>query len=147
MSETRKKKATRVTKLPDKPSALIRLALRDLEAVERMPKRYRIDMYAIHDPADDGVCEVCFAGAVMARSFKLPPDKLSMPRDVTNEPEKLWALDSFRRGFVENAFQEMDRERPDGVPPAYRVPDYSHSPSRFKASMRRIATRLAKHGH
>ena len=56
---------------PSKPSELIRLALRDLRSVERS-KKYSVNMHAWHQPLSDQVCEVCLAGAVMARSLKVP---------------------------------------------------------------------------
>lgn len=59
--------------LPSKPSALIRLAIEDLIAVEQSPK-YRVDMESWHRAGImDDICNVCLAGAVIANSLKYSP--------------------------------------------------------------------------
>jgi hypothetical protein len=58
-----------VNKLPEKPSELIEVALRDLELCIKDPN-YRVDMTTWHAPMN-GVCLVCLAGAVMAKSLGL----------------------------------------------------------------------------
>lgn len=56
------------TQLPDKKSELIRLAIADLEKCEQDPN-YTIDMTRWHEPRYDGVCQVCLAGSVMAKTL------------------------------------------------------------------------------
>lgn len=96
--------------LPDKPSALIRLALADLEATEKMPE-YHINMREFHEGmiSTEFKCEVCFAGAVMARTIKVSPFMNAMPDDFDDATEaKLNALDAFRSGDIEAAFVYLD---------------------------------------
>jgi len=50
--------------LPDKLSDIILIALEDLRKVERS-KKYKVYMGVWHSP--NGVCSVCFAGAVMSQ--------------------------------------------------------------------------------
>lgn len=96
-------------KLPKLPSSLVAVARRDLMAVHRLRKTYRIDMGLWHSPTptlvfEGGpVCSVCQAGAVIARSLKVAPDVPVMPFDF--EPvtrNALLALDLLRRGRVHN---------------------------------------------
>lgn len=81
-----------MNKLPDTPSALIRVAIADMEKVLSMPQRYRIVMNTWHNPIDiytqeefaseDMRCCVCFAGSVMAQTLGID-DKLSV--DVADD--------------------------------------------------------------
>lgn len=104
--------------LPDKPSALIRVALDDLGVIENSPE-YRVDMRVWHYPVEDnegeftGVCEVCLAGAVMARLSGFNPALDLTPHpacgyslDLTN---KLLALDWFRAGQIDEGLLRMGR--------------------------------------
>lgn len=133
----------KVVKLPEKPSALIRLALRDLEKVERS-RRYRIDMEVYHVP--NGHCRVCFAGAVMAYTLKVARDFNSFTAHELPEQKKMYALDCARRGAVESMFGYLDAHRPDGMPMYVAAAPYGKEPKAFKRDMRSLATRLAKHG-
>lgn len=94
---------------PSKPSELIRLALRDLRAVERS-KKYTVDMGSWHEPNEDtGVCHVCLAGAVMARSLKAGRDYDLTPSEMwTHGVSPVWhdrlvALDDLRSGDLAGA--------------------------------------------
>lgn len=62
------------TQLPDKPSELIRLALKDLRKTERQFWKYKIDMDIWHSGKTSTLsrCSVCLAGAVMAQTLKTP---------------------------------------------------------------------------
>ncbi len=83
--------------LPDKPSALLRLALRDLEACER-DTRYIIDMQDWHEPRGD-LCHVCLSGAVMTQSLAMDRFYSCNPADFDHElASKLEALDEARVG-------------------------------------------------
>jgi len=95
-------------KLPKKLSKLAALALEDLKKVERS-RRYVVDMGAWHEPADenDGLCYVCFAGAVMAKTCKL--DRNATEEAMLGGPEssKFQALNYLRTGNVEMAYRAM----------------------------------------
>ena len=66
---------TYTSKLPDQPSALIRVALDDLKKCMGDPT-YEINMAKWHKPlanqGNSALCSVCLAGAVLAQTFKIP---------------------------------------------------------------------------
>jgi hypothetical protein len=132
--------------LPDKASDLIEIALEDLEKIEKDP-RYRIDMNKWHEPyqGPDGrpVCLVCFAGGVMASRLGIKPTEWA----CTTGPEagKLDALDCFRNGDIESAYECLERENPlpdDDV----TITPYCHYPEDFKSDMRNLAAQLRAAG-
>ena len=101
-----------MSKLPDKPSELIRVALADLAKCELDP-RYRINMGTWHKPTDteEAECMVCLAGAVMAKSLGAPMSmkytpSVYAPDDVSTQ--KLYALDLFRTGEVIAACERLE---------------------------------------
>lgn len=58
--------------LPDKPSELFELALKDFEWVETHPQEFVVNMSNWLLPGgEDSLCSVCLAGAVMARTLNL----------------------------------------------------------------------------
>lgn len=132
-----------------KPSELIRVALADLEAVEK-DDRYRVDMRVWHgrsDESKEGPCFVCLAGAVMAKSLGADLYNYLVPYDFGEEIDyRLIALDSFRQGFVEAALVHLSVEPVVGVVPYMTVVPYEDNPVRFKADMHTMATHLEEHG-
>ena len=100
-----------MNKLPDKPSELLLLSLDALLKVQADPN-FKLHMGYYAKPWADGVCLVCHAGAIMAKS--LPKGKfkkflslnvgtsnsnLSMVYD-SDTCKKLLSLDYFRNGFI-----------------------------------------------
>lgn len=96
------------TKLPDKPSKLILIALEDLEKVEG-DSRYVIDMGNWHiTPMAGDKCHVCFAGSVMAMRDGLKEWEMAIPHSFLRQDErKLTALNAFRIGMVGNGLASM----------------------------------------
>ena len=112
---------TYTSKLPDKPSALIRAALDDLKKCMADPT-YEINMATWHKPLvnqrDSAHCSVCLAGAVLAQTFKIPasepiaalrpfgtPGVPANPLDPLvrrfhGDIDKLRAIDDFRAGAI-----------------------------------------------
>jgi hypothetical protein len=84
-------------KLPQRPSALIRLACDDAEKVFRTPG-YKLNMVEWHTGTDDGTCHVCFAGAVMAGTLGAPKGTFRQTQDFGVDQAALRALNSFRTG-------------------------------------------------
>lgn len=83
-----------------KPSELIRVALADLDKCDRDPQ-YEVYMQDWHSPGENGCCLVCFAGAVMAKSFGLSPDSEHHPDDFAPlVGARLEAVDFFRMGAI-----------------------------------------------
>lgn len=137
-----KTKTKKQLKLPSKPSALIRVALKDLDRVERN-KKYRVDMNVWHEP--NGQCAVCFAGAVMTRA--IPPTEnylfSKFPRDME---AKFDALDSLRGGLIDFALDSMNMPKPPKLPKYVIITPYSVSAKGFKKDMCSLACLLEKHG-
>lgn len=132
-------------KLPDKPSALIRLALRDLEKCERSSK-YKVEMAYWHDP--NGKCKVCLAGSVIAKTLGVKPNQQLHPDDCTDNDtrRKLFALNAFRLGGIHGGLDEMGIERPNTIPMTVPREFYKENSTKFKVFMRGVATMLAKEG-
>lgn len=140
-----KAKSKKPVTLPDKPSALIRLALQDLEKAEKS-RLYAIEMRDWHAPK--GVCEVCFAGSVMAYSLGAKRHDLVTPRYFDDDTRrKLIALNFFRCGRIEDGLCEMGHSLPAGVPSwDSSICHYADDHKHFKSSMRSMAKMLAKAG-
>jgi hypothetical protein len=131
--------------LPDKLSALITAALKDLSEAEKSP-RCTVDMRDWYHPRGDQ-CSVCLAGATIAARTdyhrRIYPAKLGYGSDTFN---KLTALDTIRCGGIESALTLLGLSKPRGLPDWVDVTDYADNPKKFKAAMRNIAKRLREHG-
>lgn len=106
-------------KLSEKPSEAIKQALEDLKACIEDPN-YIINFTDWHSPRyvdhtdqfgngiDRKVCEVCFAGAVMAKTFECPIEEEIAPSAFDKRTEKMFsALDNFRAGNVESGLSDL----------------------------------------
>ena len=129
-----------------KPSALVRLALRDEEKAHTS-RRYRVVMRAWHKPGKFK-CAVCFAGAVMAFTLDADPMHDLCPEWFDhNTSNCLLALNYFRIGNVyeglytmglsdmgekRGSHRELDRE----------VTPYADDRDAFRAEMEKIAMEL-----
>ena len=101
-----KPKFKKFGKLPGQPSKLIRIALADLEKVEKSPA-YVIDMSRWHEPRGER-CYVCLAGAVISRTLSATPGLFKHPCHYGKEYYALLALNCFRMGKISNAFFYLD---------------------------------------
>lgn len=120
--------------LPNKPSALLSMAMKDLERVER-DGRYVIDMQKWHMPRADGsLCSICMAGAVLTKHMD-PKDICANPEGIFDLPTtmKLMAIDFMRCGSVRDACHMLGH---DVVIIANRqVPQYDDNPEEFRLAM------------
>lgn len=157
-------------RLPRRPSALIRAALADLAKVEADPT-YAVDMTSWHgmnwvnpihpDAAEDReedmreLCCVCLAGAMMAKTFKVPYGDSATPRQLllmeevsAGDMNALEALDELRAGNVHGAFRDLRMDVPTAfVGRAYvEVADYDQDRAEFRADMERLADELEEAG-
>lgn len=133
--------------LPDKPSELIRLAIADLEKVEKRPDLYTVNMDMWHRPrrGPRETCAVCLAGAVMAGSLKIPSDHEMLPANFSVDTrDKLRALDLFRFGAVSPAAREMGYQTK--LTGNRRVTPYEVSPYDFKMDMLGMADAFESEG-
>jgi len=127
----------RNTEPPSLPSELLTLALRDLSWVEEHPT------YTISMGSWVWNCKVCFAGAVMARRFKIP-DGLCGPALFTKEwKNAFWALDCFRQGYITSGLCHLDIKRAFN---RVHVCSYWQGPASFKRSMRNLIILLRREG-
>lgn len=145
-----------MTALPDTPSALLTLALDDLEKAEA-DERYVIDMSRWHEMRH-GSCVVCLAGAVMAFSLKTPFGLNSGPIMHSEvDRAKLEAIDYLREGSYVSGLRVL-------LGPDYNAPkidevadlmrharkghhySYRNDAAGFKAGLRAVAAVLKERG-
>lgn len=96
-----------------KPSELIRHALKDLSTVEKQRDTYRIDMDKWHQP--NSHCTVCFAGSVMAQTFRTDPKKELCPSELhidVRSRRRLALLNRVREGEVYSFVQRFYYDEP-----------------------------------
>lgn len=132
-----------MNRLPNSPSKLIRLALDDMRKVERS-KDYKIDLSIWHDGTEgdgNGQCVVCFAGSVMSKSLHVSKTKDVGPEELGGDiRDKLYALDSFRCGWIRDGLEEMSRKDLGNMLPFNTlVPDYKDDRAGFKRAMSEMA--------
>jgi hypothetical protein len=91
--------------LPNKPSELIALTVKDMELCAQDP-RYRLWGASWHAQRD-GRCLVCLAGSVMAQTIGVEPSDDVSPASLLErqlitdiDRQKLVALEDLRNGFV-----------------------------------------------
>jgi len=134
--------------LPNKPSALIRVALIDLEKAETNPV-FAIDMSVYHTPIKSvSTCCVCFAGCVMATSKESGNGTMHLgPADFCSKTEaKLAALDYFREGLIYSGLSRMGIDCPESMKITHTITSYYTSPIHFKEDMHVLANDLEKRG-
>ena len=132
--------------LPDKPSELLALALFDLEKVERSSE-YEVIMGDWHQPKKSGVCEVCMAAAVMAKTLKVDRLITRMPSDFETDTEKkLCAIDYLRRGDLTVALYVLGFDHPRFLVGEIDVVDYQDDPQQFKKDMQDLIKALKGEG-
>lgn len=111
-----------MNRLPDKPSELLRVALSHFLACEQDSK-YVIDMSRWYHAVHETMCEVCFAGSVIAGN--LMPDVVNttfgtvsiVPWYFDDDTEnKLCALDAIRQGGIFEFFNNLDLVKPESLP-------------------------------
>jgi hypothetical protein len=136
--------------LPRTPSALIELALADLEKAENSD-RYVVDMTTWHD-GDRYGCAVCLAGSVMAFSLGFDSDLPAEPADIGGDDMRaLYALDCLRTGQIDDGLDYLDIEIPEQRKDELgrwrrNVTHYEDYPDKFKADMRELAADLKELG-
>lgn len=136
-------------KLPDKPSELIRLALKDQAKILKS-KTYVVDMDYWHTPIPSHPslkCVVCFAGGVISQTLKCPTYARKFPEDFNQDTRnKLRALDQLRKGEISEAYILLGIPHPSGIPRKVEVPSYHSDKKKFRAAMFKLAKLLEKRG-
>lgn len=145
-----------MSRLPKRPSKLLLVALRDLRAIEQ-DSRYTVDMRVWHNPefsygllGSVRVCEVCLAGAVIARSFRTPIQRGVTPGNLTpSRRRKLYALDAFRQGCIHSGLhwlQISSDEIPPELPLRVEVVSYHDDRDLWHKQMFQLVRRLQRVG-
>jgi len=134
--------------LPNKPSELLKLAMKDLGKCERSPK-YNVHMMKWHSGFEREACYVCLAGSVMAKTFNEDPKTEHHPGDYDNKTAmKLHWLDDARMGRVyhhTDVFSDKIQLKLlsfDHV----SFPRYGVNRTLFKAGIRKIVKQLQAAG-
>lgn len=137
--------------LPNLPSALLNLALDDLELVEKNPA-YTIDMMAWHRP-NAKTCSVCLAGSVIAVSLGKKPTSNVMIGDLSgSDRRKLLALNAMRSGLPCLALRYLDIDKTDAAREYMTsktygsITPYIINKAAFKSELRELAAELEKAG-
>lgn len=132
-----------MTNLPEKPSELIRLALRYLRLAETN-SAYTVDMMVWHYPdAKTGKCRIGLAGAIMAGCLDADPTKQLTPYGYPAQTvQKLCALNRFRQGRIKHALNAMHIYPDDRTPPDRAVTPYATNPDIFKTDLEYMADEL-----
>lgn len=134
-----------MNKLPDKPSELIMLALKDLVCIRNTPG-YIVDMEYWHRSQGD-TCSVCLAGAVIAGTLK-SPKQTTLPCDFDDDiRNKLLALNKFRLGHLYRAFRYLGLPFPSNYSRRIPITAYEDDPEQFLMEMKGLANALAAGGY
>ena len=133
--------------LPNKLSALIFLAIEDLERAERSPDHV-IQMSTWCRKDIIGKCHVCLAGSVMAFSLGGPFNiGYDAPLWDTPDGKKMFDLNSVRSGDVEDAFDYLTDCQHEIVWLEEDIVEYHTDPTLFKTQLRDLAGRLDTAGY
>ncbi len=85
----------------EKLHVALKQAFDDLKWCENQPEKFSVNMSRWVGPRDGGGCEVCLAGAVMARRLNATKfNKRALSGKHVPTQQMLFALDALRRGKV-----------------------------------------------
>jgi len=136
-------------KLPDKMSELIRVAIVDLEKVENLPEKYKVNMDIWHATLDqDEFCSVCLAGSVMAQTLGAKSTDNIRPYYSHLNVKKLIALNALRAGYVDSASRHMQYDKAlNSLRFDRGITDYHTNAEQFKKEMLKLADDLQEAGY
>jgi len=140
------------SKLPEKLSDLIDLALSDMKVMEKS-KKHVIQMQTWHEPVHENLCSVCFAGGVIANTMGGNHRENLGPSTYNSyEKNRFQAIDSIRCYSVVGAFSwigfEFITEKFENrILKNMDEVSYTGNKRQFKINMRTMARRLRKEGY
>ena len=114
--------------LPDTMSDLLAAAIKDARTLD--PRKYQPSCYEWHTPSDDGPCEICLAGSLMAATLETPPDRLVTPLSFSSSAtRKLESLNYMRFGEWIVAYHSfyLHLPKPPFAKRLYYLPQPEHS--------------------
>jgi hypothetical protein len=129
--------------LPDKPSDLMELALKDLKRVEKLKNTYKIVMLDWHSA--NSHCSVCMAGAVMTRVCN--PDESASPYDdrfTSEERNKFETINTLRLGNIRMGLAQLNITLPWGMTDQVYVANYHTDRTNFYNDMERLVELLRR---
>ena len=133
-----------ITKL--KPSELIRVALNDLMRCYN-DSEYVVSMGAWHVP-NLASCQVCLAGAVMAKTLGSDSNQLFGPSSFSRPIDSiLWALNELRMGAVSSAFGYLELGFAGGSKFNRDITSWHVDSIRFMGDMNQLADDLHAEGY
>lgn len=149
--------------LPQIPSKLIHIVLRDIEKAEKHDG-YTVDMWVWHEPDTQDktgrkVCSVCAAGAVARFGLGVVGDNEEWAPDLDYPNEKAYrAINQLRIGYIVHALDRLNRFD-ESLPHdviidirrlhkkwSYKVTPYEKNPLQWKADMKEMAKDLEEIG-
>lgn len=101
--------------LSNKPSELIKLALADMEKVQRRGIKFDMTSWVDTDYQTNKICSVCMAGAVMTNTLDVK-SLYDLDRETEN---KMRALNELRSGHFYRAFGFLKMRKPKSIPDVY----------------------------
>lgn len=131
--------------LPDKPSEILREALADFDIIAQTPG-YAIEMGWWLTPASrsGGLCEVCLAGAVMARRYGAD-EYLSSADFAPVVDRKFLFLNAIRQGLFRTALAYLHADSAD-LPITREIPEYDYDPAGWRKRMDEFVDLLQEAG-
>ena len=134
-----------MNKLPDKPSELIRLAIKDMKIVYARDD-VEVNMRRWHKPKQ-GVCLMCAAGTVMSNSLETDPSIVANPLYYDEDiPDKLEAINNLRLGEVEWALQDLDLKPTEKFDRDINQPETKDDLPAFYIELEKLASDLEAEG-
>ncbi len=126
----------------EKLHVALKQAFDDLKWCENQPEKFSVNMSRWVGPRDGGGCEVCLAGAVMARRLNATKfNKRALSGKHVPTQQMLFALDALRRGKVTAACYWISNGS-DGNALNRYVTDYHEDKSKWWSEMRKLLTDL-----
>lgn len=144
-------------KLPNKPSKLIELALKDLKKCEKS-KKYKIDMLRWHTFMRSK-CYVCLSGSVIAQTLKIKPTIRAKPVGTFNfnsavqkrfskdTKNKLQALNFFRVGEIKLGLVELGMGSDGNLRDSIHICRYKDNKKAFYKDMDYLVSHLKGWGY
>lgn len=149
-----------IERLSDRPSYLIRGALLDMSECEK-DKRYSVedpDFWNLrwhqkhvrrsrHSHLGNVICNVCMAGAVMAKSCLAPYGETWTPDDFDEDTKKkLMALNELRQGDIHTALIHILELSNNPLEVERKITPYAENKKLFCRQMEILADNLEAHG-
>ena len=126
--------------------SLLRLAIDDLKKVERLPKKYTINMGKWHDyDKHTGKCHVCLAGAVLACTVKVKRTTTSRGAETNELDRQTSTINALRTGHVTYAYQVLYQKTPPRKIKKLnnaQIPGYHSNPKQWYQDIEHLYTAL-----